>query len=246
MSEWFEEEEFWASYAPVMFDAERWAETEAVVEKIIALTKINPNSQVLDLCCGPGRHSVEFARLGYTVCGVDITESYLEAAKESARDENVEVRFVKADVRTFCEREQYDLALNLYTSFGYFDKAEDDALMVHNAYASLKKGGIFIIDTLGKEIAARDFCEGESFERSGGKVSTKYKVLGAWESLQHTWIFEKDGKVLNHSHNLRLYSAVEMKELLLKEGFTHVDVYGSFEGKDYDEKAISLIAVATK
>ena len=122
--EWFEDEDFWTAYAPLMFDEAHWAEVPAIVDAIERLAKPAPGAAVLDTCCGPGRHSLELASRGYRVTGIDITEAYLEAARASAGDDNP--RFLKADIRDFSTDQPFDLAINLYTSFGYFSDPADD------------------------------------------------------------------------------------------------------------------------
>jgi len=74
------DETFWKEFAPFMFDETRWMLAESEVDSIIAHTHLSPPAKVLDLCCGTGRHSLAFARRGFTVTGVDITRSYLDAA----------------------------------------------------------------------------------------------------------------------------------------------------------------------
>ncbi|MCX8013376.1 MAG: class I SAM-dependent methyltransferase, partial [Rectinema sp.] len=90
-TEWFTDETFWETFAPFMFDENRWMLAEPEVDSICALTGIEPPAQVLDLCCGTGRHSLAFARKGFAVTGVDITASYLEAARESAQAEGLKL-----------------------------------------------------------------------------------------------------------------------------------------------------------
>jgi 2-polyprenyl-3-methyl-5-hydroxy-6-metoxy-1,4-benzoquinol methylase len=68
--EWFENDDFWRTFYPFMFADERFAATPDEVDRILALTQCS-GGNVLDLCCGPGRHSVELARRGFQVTGVD-------------------------------------------------------------------------------------------------------------------------------------------------------------------------------
>jgi len=82
----------------------------------------------------------ELARRGYGCTGVDITPSYVRAARESAAAEALDVQWVLQDVRTFVRPSAYDLALNLYISFGYFDDPAEDLLFVQNVLASLRSG----------------------------------------------------------------------------------------------------------
>jgi len=256
-TEWFIDSNFWEQYAPIMFDDAHWSEVPAVADGITRLAnfdfygetsknQITSNPKVLDLCCGFGRISAELARRGFSVTGVDITESYLKTAKEDADHEKLTIEYIKADAREFVRPDFFDLAVNLYISFGYFERREDDLLLARNVYKSLKKGGSFIIETLGKEIAVRDFVETEWFERAGFTVLTQYEALDSWTFLKNRWILIKDGKRLEKVFTQRLYSASELKALLLEAGFSKAEIFGDWDESPYDRRAAKLIAVGRK
>jgi len=241
---WFEDEDFWKAYGPLMFDGKRWAEVPAVVDALERLAGLEPGDAILDACCGPGRHSVEFAKRGYRVTGVDLTRDFLDAARESAEAEGVDLELVRADIRGFSRPGAFDLAVNLFTSFGYFEDPADDLAALRRFRESLAPGGSLVVETLGKETAARDFIEGEWFERDGWTVCTEFTVVGAWEALKNRWVLIRGAERVDRSFDLRLYSGLEMKRLLLEAGFSRVEIYGSVEGAPYDEKASSLVALA--
>lgn len=245
--EWFEEAAFWERFAPVMFGEERWAEVPAVVDGLARLSGIapgpGPESRVLDLCCGMGRISLELAGRGYAVTGVDLTASYLDAARESAAADGVELELVLRDVRRFSRPASFGLSLNLYTSFGYFDDPADDALLAQVARESLVPGGAFVIETLGKELAVRDFTEGEWFDRGGYTVLTEFSVVDSWAALRNRWITIRGADRFERSFDQRLYAGTELRALLLGAGFSSVDLYGDWNGSPYDQKARVLIAI---
>ena len=247
--EWFEDEEFWTAYAPIMFDEARWAEVPAVVDAIERLVGLSPGAAVLDACCGPGRHSLELASRGYRVTGIDITESYLEAARESAsgaarESSSGSARFLRADLRDYSADMPFDLAINLYTSFGYFADPAEDLTALRRLRAALRPGGALVLETTGKETAARDFTEGESFERGGWGIRTEFSVVGPWEGLRNRWILSRDGETLDRSFVIRLYSGTELREALLEAGFGSVSILGGVDGSPYDQAASSLVAMA--
>jgi SAM-dependent methyltransferase len=242
--EWFEDEEFWVRYAPLMFDENRWAEVPDCVDKLVALSGISPGGRVLDACCGVGRHSLEFASRGFKVTGVDITSAFLDAASESAESAGLEIDFKRADIRHFSRHQSFDLCIDLYTSFGYFDDASDDSAVLRNFADNLVPGGSLVIETLGKEVAARDFAPREEFMRAGWKVTAEYSVIGPWESMRNRWILENEVERVDRSFILRLYSGVEMERALRAAGFAEVSILGGLDGSPYDDKAESLVALA--
>jgi len=255
--EWFKDGDFWERFAPIMFDSAHWAEVPAVADAVTRLARFDfyyntpkeplvSSPRVLDLCCGFGRISAELARMGFAVTGVDITESYLQTAREDAKYENLNIEYIHSDVREYKKPDFFDLALNLYISFGYFADQKDDLLLVRNAFESLKKGGTFIVETLGKEIAVRDFVEAEWFERAGFTVLTQYEPLDSWTFLKNRWILLKDGEKVEKVLTQRLYSASELRALLLEAGFSKVEIYGDWDESPYNHRAAKLIAVGRK
>jgi SAM-dependent methyltransferase len=251
--EWFKDIHFWERYGPIMFDRKRWDEVPLVADGVSRLAKLDlyhnapaEGPKVLDLCCGFGRIALELARRGFSVTGVDITETYLQTGADDAAYENLNVEFVLQDVRAFKRPDFFDLAVNLYISFGYFDDPQDDLLFAKNACESLKEGACFIIETLGKEIAVRDFVEAEWFERAGHTVLTEYTPVDSWGGLKNRWIIIKDDQRIEKVFTQRLYSAAELRRLLMDAGFSAVEIYGNWDEAPYDQRAEALIAVARK
>ncbi|MDR0569080.1 MAG: class I SAM-dependent methyltransferase [Spirochaetaceae bacterium] len=254
--EWFNEEYLWQEFAPIMFDAKHWEEVPAVADGITRFADLNlygeaplsaPGPRLLDLCCGFGRVSLELARREFIVTGVDITQAYLETAQGDAAYEHLAVEWVQADIRSFRRPDFFDVAVNLYISFGYFENPEDDELVLRNVFESLKSGGTFIMETLGKEIAVRDFTEREWFPKAGFTVLTEYTVLDSWSMLKNRWILLKDGKLTaERTFTQRLYAASELRRLLMDAGFSSVEIYGSWDGGQYNQRAEMLIVIARK
>lgn len=243
---WYEEDFFWETVAPVLFSERRWSDAPAEVEDVVSLLGISPGAKVLDLCCGVGRHSLELARRGFRVTGVDRTAAYLERAREQGKGEGLDIEFVQEDMRTFARPEAFDAVLNLFTSFGYFEDSEHDRRVVMNVYRSLKSGGVFLMDLMGKEVLARIFRERDWREEDGIILLEDCKVSNDWSWVENRWIVLKGGERQEVKISLRLYSAVELRALLSECGFDRVDVYGDVAGAPYDHAAKRLVVVAHK
>lgn len=246
--DWFENENFWLNYGPVMFDSQRWAEAPNVAESVCNIAGLVEGASVLDAGCGPGRISVELALKKLAVTGVDLMQPFLDAAADTAADENVTLELIQADLRTFESAHQFDAAVNLYTSFGYCESIEEDMKILKQIAKAVKDGGFFIMECLSREIAVRDFTEGEWFERAGKTVLTEFTVEGAWEGLRSRWILidNQTGKRTDHVFVQRLYSAVELRRLLLASGFSSCEIYGDFDFSPYNEKARTMVLVCRK
>ena len=243
---WYDQDEFWAATAPVLFHQARWDRAPAEVDGIVSLLGLVPGSSVLDLCCGPGRHSIELARRGYQVTGVDRTASYLEEASARAKKEDLEIEFVHEDMRNFVRANAFDAVLNMYTSFGYFEDPEEDQNIISNIRASLKPGGALFLDAMGKEILARIFRERDWVEIDDVIMLEERELSKNWGWVKSRWIILREGEMKEFTLELRPYSGVELSGLLIKSGFDSVEIYGDMEGAPYDQNAKRLITVARR
>jgi SAM-dependent methyltransferase len=149
-------------------------------------------------------------------------------------------------MRSFVRPDAFDLAINLFTSFGYFGD-EEDLTVLRNVFGSLAPGGFFIIDVMGKEVIARGFAPGAVEKRPDGSiwVSTR-EIIDDWYRIRSHWFLIRDRKVTETSFDTALYSGRELAHLLKKTGFEQVKLFGSLQGIPYDLKAQRLVAVAQK
>ncbi len=244
---WYDDDKLWEIMEQVMFTEARIAFTSNEIDAIKSLCKIAPDEVVLDLCCGVGRHSLEFAKRGHKVVRVDRTKMYLEKARKVANEENLSIEFVLDDMRTFYRKNTFDIVLSMWTSFSYFDDHEEQMLVLRNIYASLRPGGRFILESMGKEVLARIFLRQSWSEWPHGFLLEEREVIENWSKMHNTWIFiERDGKVHRWDVTHWIYSGTEIMKMLESVGFSDVKIFGTLDGRDYDNEADRLVVVATK
>jgi SAM-dependent methyltransferase len=243
---WYRDDDLWHTWGPMLFSPQRIANASFEVSQVLALVDIPRKAKILDLCCGTGRHSLELARRGYKVTGVDRTREYLEQAGEQAAKEGLKVDFIQEDMKIFRQPDTFDLVINLFTSFGFFEDQADDRKMIDNIFCSLKPGGTLVMDLSGKEVLARDFRERDWREVEGVFWLEERKVASDWGSIQSRWIMFKDDRRYENTINLRLYSAAELTGLLRASGFSSASAYGDLDGSPYDNRARRLVVVSKK
>lgn len=237
---------FWEPMETIMFSKRRLSPTGIDVDNIITLLGMKPRMRVLDLCCGIGRYSLEFARRGFRVTGVDLTQYYLEKASKQAESEGLEVEFIQSDMRSFHQPDTFDVIVNLDSSFGFFEDPAEDRRVLKNMYRSLKTGGRFLQQMKGKETIAREFRERDWYEE-GDRIVVKERVIKQdWGFIDLRWIIFDGVKRDEKSITMRLYSAVELSSLLNESGFSGVKVYGNLSGSPYDHRAECLVTAGSK
>lgn len=243
--EWFDGT-FWEDLYPFLFTEERFAGTADELGKVLALTK-PPGKSVLDLCCGPGRFAVALAKDGFKVVGVDKTRFLLDKARASAKAAKAKIEWVDMDMRDFVRAAAFDLVINMWTSFGYFDDKNDDRLVLGNILTSLKPGGVCLFELMGKERLANILLDTSSEELPDGTLLIQRReIFDDWTRVRNEWILIRKGRSKSFKFHHTIYSGQEFRDRLEQAGFTNVKLYGNLDGDPYGPKAIRLIAVAHK
>jgi len=246
MDEWFQDELFWAHTYPFMFSEDRMRIGEEQVEKALLLADFN-GDKVLDLCCGPGRHAINLAKLGLKVTGVDKSAFLLEKAQENATKADVDVDWIKDDMRSYIRPGYYDLVINIFTSFGYFEEQEEDLQVLKNIYTSLKPGGALVMELLGKEGIAAIFETTTSDQLpDGSTLVRRHEIIDDWTRVRNEWILIKGGAARTFIFDLTLYSGQELKNRLAEAGFDKIKLFGDLDGNPYDINATRLTVLARK
>ncbi len=229
-----------------MFTPERVAQTPLEAERLTELVAIRPGERILDLCCGQGRFALEFARRGHRVTGVDLNPDFLRAARTAAVREGLAVEWVERDMRRFRRAGAFDVALSMYTSFGYFEDPADDARVLRNVLDSLAPGGRLVIDLMGREVLARIFTPSNWTEQDGALLLQRRELADDWGWVDNYLTVIRGNRRRELHFGTRLYAGTELRALLERVGFVRVRLCGDLDGAAYDHEAVRLVAVGRK
>jgi len=223
--DWFTDEEFWIATYPFMFPDTAFAAAAEDAPKVMALSGC-AGGALLDLGCTP---------------------FMLDKARAYAAAQQVSAEFVQEDMRAFVRPGAFDIAINLFTTFGYFADPKDNAKVLDNVFASLMPGGVFVLDTMGKEVLARVFAPaGAQTLDNGDALFQRRAVTRDWSLSESAWTLVQGERARTFHVRHWLYSGQEMRRMMLDAGFTRVDLYGNLDGEPYDVEARRLVAVARK
>ena len=240
--EWFDDESFWREFYPFMFPAQRVADADEQVARVLALTK-PPGKSALDLCCGPGRCSIALAKKGFKVTGVDKTKYLLDKARARARAAHTKIEWVQADMRDFIRADSFDLVLSMFTSFGYFDDRREDMAVLENMLGSLRPGGVCLIEVLGKERLAKILQRTTSTTLPDGTtVVERHEIFDDWTRVRNEWLLIKNSRVKRFKFHHTVYSGLELRDRMERAGFIDVKLHGNLDGDEYGPDAERLIA----
>lgn len=244
--DWFANESLWRASYPFIFPESRIAIGGETVDKAIELTRVRGKS-ALDLGCGPGRCSVALAARGFSVTGVDLSKFLLDKARARARAERRKVEWVHEDMRDFVRPGAFDLALCMYTSFGYLETRGEDAAILVNVFNSLRGGGSFLMELYGKEMIANHFLDSSVNQLPDGSMLVeRRKVVDDWNRIENEWTIIRKGRSQRFAFHINLYSGQELRSAFEQAGFINVKLFGKMDGAPYDTRANRLIVVGQK
>lgn len=246
-------------YNPNMFDSQRFfeeawpkisqgfeseADAESEIQWILRHVQPPAGARVLDAPCGFGRHTLALARRGFKVTGVDLSEVELERARERARATGVHVELVCQDLRAMDFSEEFDLALNLFSSIGYFSDEEDRQLLDRFCRA-LRPGGAFVLDTRNRDHHIRHYAEEEIWPVPGGTVRITHRLDLETSRITSQWWLQEENRSLGETR-LRLYSPHELYRMLRSERWARVELFGGLDGSPISLDSPRIVLVAWK
>lgn len=229
-----------------MFTEER-AEKESAF--VVSALELKPGASVLDLCCGQGRHSVQLAKRGLKVTGLDLNPDYVVLAQQAAKAGKVEIETVTADMREIPFANKFDAIVNMYSSFGYLESEAEDLRVLESAGNALKTGGRLLLDMLNREWAIDSYIQNDWHTGADGTLYVERRDLDLATSRMHVHFIlvdQKGGRRESIGHNIRLYTLTETMRLLERVGMRVTAVFGGFEGEIYGIGTRRMIVVARK
>lgn len=195
--------------------------TDEDVELVASLIE-RDGIDVLDCPCGHGRISNALAERGHRVTGLDASELFLESARADAEKRGVAVEYVHGDMRELPWRDSFDVLVNWFTSFGYFDD-ETNRNVLGGFHDALRPGGRLLLETMNVarliKILQPTHIVGE---RGDDLMIDRVELdLEQWATRTER-IIVRGGRVRRARFTVRMYSFVELRDALLAVGFTDV------------------------
>lgn len=247
-SEWWEDF-FRGPWSELQKQGYPEARTCAETDFLVTALALEPGQRVLDLACGNGRHSIELAKRGMTVTGVDFNASALAIASRNAAESGVAVTFVETDMRAIDYAGTFDAAFSFFTSFGYFTDEMDDLLVARRVAAALKPGGHFVVETMSLETLIPVYQTRRwewTDEAHTCRLLEETHFDFATSRVEADWHF-LDGDVLRSAHSsLRLYCVRELSDLLRRAGFRKTTPLDARTGKPFTIGSRRLGLVASR
>jgi SAM-dependent methyltransferase len=223
------------------------AEAKRQIEFLKQHVHLPEGAKVLDLCCGCGRHAVEMKQQGYDVVGLDLSEELLDMACSHADECSLEMDFIRCDMREIPYENHFDLIVNFFTSFGYFEDDADNQKVLSAIAKALKPGGKFLIDYMNPDHVAKNLVERDEKEIS----EDLYVIQERWIDASSRRVNKKltlikDNEESTYGESVRMYSHEGMRDMLLEAGLSLTETYGDFAGSEYTQDSPRMILIGEK
>lgn len=222
-------------------------ETEAQVEAIDKILHVRKAGRILDVACGAGRHSIGLAKRGYRVTGYDLSTALLAEARKAARVAGVKPTFVHGDMRRLGYTSAFDAAISMFTSFGYFDRPEDDRQVLRGIVRALRPRGKFLMELFNREGLVSTLPNQSWQARDDGSVvleDASFDLLrGRFETRQI--LIDRKG-TRDFTASVRAYTLAELKEMLDSTGLFVHRVLGGLDLSPYSARSRRMVLYAVK
>ncbi|MGQ0672892.1 MAG: methyltransferase domain-containing protein [Hyphomicrobium sp.] len=221
--------------------------TRREVDFILAAAPVQSHSQILDLCCGQGRHCLELARRGFkNVTGVDRSRYLIRLAKKRAQNEGLQVVFKEGDARNpRLPEATFDCVAIMGNSFGYFSNKLDDEKVLATVGKILRPSGQIVLDITDGAYMA------DNFERRSWEWIDEHHFVCRERSLaadrerlisREVIVHDEMGVIADQFYAERLYTKEGIAKLLEKCGFRNVRHHGSAEALSDRDQDLGMMA----
>ena len=214
-------------YYHILYKDRDHEEAHQFMDNLTNYLNLPEDGKVLDLACGKGRHSVYLNSLGYNVTGVDLSENSIEYAKQF---ENDTLRF---EVHDMCKpyNEKFDAVFNLFTSFGYFDKDEDNLNTIKAIKEDLNEFGFGVIDFMNTDFIIENLVAEDIKTVEGIDFHQKRYVKDGY--IIKDISFTADGEDYNFQERVKALTLKDFEALFEKAGVFLLDVFGDYKLRKY-------------
>lgn len=217
-------------YYHILYKDRNYREAQIFMDNLTHYLNLPDHAKVLDLACGKGRHSIYLNQLGFTVLGVDLSENSIEVANKNTNDT---LHFQVHDMREPLE-DKFDAIFNLFTSFGYFDKEEDNLKTLIAIKENLSEFGFAVIDFMNVPFVLDNLVAEETKTVDAIDFHLKRYLLDGYIIKEID--FEDQGQKFHYTEKVRALRLEDFEQMMEEAGIYLLDTFGDYKLKKYHKK----------
>jgi len=233
---WFD-----SPYYHILYKNRDEKEAEFFIENLVQYLNLKQRKKLLDIACGKGRHATYFNSLEFDVVGVDLSPNSITSAKEN---ENTTLQFAVHDMREIYQENQFDVVTNLFTSFGYFEKDEDEQKTINAMASNLKKEGTLVIDFMNSKNVIANLVASEQKRIDGITFNISRKVVN-----QHVIkdINITDSKTKHHfKEKVKALTLSNFSDFIANSGLKIIDIFGNYKLEEFNAQTSDRLILICK
>jgi ubiquinone/menaquinone biosynthesis C-methylase UbiE len=231
-SEWFKDWFNTPEYLNV-YQHRNESDAEEHLKLILNNIDIHTKAKILDMACGAGRHAIILARKNFDETAIDLSGNLLSIAKDSALKENLKINFVQSDIRKFQTVEKFNLVLNLFTSFGYFETDEENFSILKKAYDLLEVRGYFVLDFFNSQFLKKNLVAFSEETLDEVEIHQYRKIKD--NRITKKIVITKNGNLTQFEESVRMFTKDELVSAIQKIGFDIYKTFGDFLGNEFEQ-----------
>ena len=217
-------------------------EAQGFIDNLVQHLNLKKRSKLLDIACGKGRHAKHFNSLGFDVVGVDLSSNSITTAK---KNENETLQFFEHDMREIYQENQFDLATNLFTSFGYFEKDEDEQKAINAMASNLKKEGLLVIDFMNAKKVITNLVASEQKIIDDITFDINRKVRNQF-IIKDIHITDSKTKH-NFQEKVKALTFADFSDFITNAGLKIIDIFGNYKLEEFNaQNSDRLILICKK
>lgn len=222
---WFD-----TDYYHILYKHRDYSEAKKFMQNIVTFLNIKKEDLLLDLACGKGRHSIFLNSLGFDVIGADLSKNSIQKAKYF---ENDRLKFIEHDMRNPLKT-KFNVILNLFTSFGFFEDDNEDIAILQNMKNGLKPYGIAVIDFMNAKKVISNLVLEESKIIEG--ITFHINRYLENEFIVKKIHFVADNKEHIYYEKVKNLDLNKIKSYMNTVGFTIKHTFGNYNLEAFDEE----------
>jgi SAM-dependent methyltransferase len=217
------------------------------VARLMELLQLESGARIADIPCGQGRHAHLLAEAGFDVDALDLSKHLIALAKK--RGTSRTLRYRVGDYRRLPTNwtGRFDAVLNLFTSFGFFADARDDARVIREFARVLKPGGVLVWQGGSRDGVMAKFLPSDWWQTSDGTIiaqDREFDPLSGFLTIKSVWQGKR--RTERREHRIRLYTASRLAELLLDAGLVVEQAWDSFSERPLTRRSSEMLLLARK
>lgn len=234
---WFD-----SNYYHILYKNRDQKEAEYFIDNLIKKLKIIKGNKLIDIACGKGRHAIYFNKKGLNVVGVDLSPSSINFANLNTK--MVNLKFAVHDMRDVYKKNYFDIATNLFTSFGYFENEDDEQKAMNSISKNLKKDGILVLDFMNTKKVISNLVFKEKKEIDGITFNIKRSIKNNY-ILKDIQIIDKF-KEYQYQEKVKALTLKCFSKFISDAGLKIINIFGNYALDDFNVNSSERLIIICK